>query len=145
MYSQAPPLKALPSHDLGEKSTLKPFLLHKSALLALLVVCVFIPHARAQFVQQGGKLVGSGSVGQGFQGNSMALSADGNTAISGGPDDNSDTGAAWIFTRSGGVWSQQGGALVGNGGSGRSGAHTGQGTSVALSGDGNTAIWGGWR
>jgi hypothetical protein len=34
---------------------------------------------------------------------SVALSADGNTAIVGGFQDNSDTGAAWMFTRSGGV------------------------------------------
>jgi hypothetical protein len=32
---------------------------------------------------------------------SVALSADGNTAIVGGRRDNSDTGAAWAFTRSG--------------------------------------------
>ena len=31
---------------------------------------------------------------------SVALSADGNTALIGGPDDNSTRGAAWLFTRS---------------------------------------------
>ena len=50
------------------------------------------------------------------QGCSVALSADGNTAIVGGPVDNdSSTGAAWVFTRSGGVWTQQGSKLVGTG------------------------------
>ena len=91
------------------------------------------------WTQQGNKLVGTGAVGQAGQGVSVALSADGNTAIVGGPDDNSDTGAAWVFTRSGGVWSQQGNKLVGTGAVG----NAGQGASVALSADGNTAIVGG--
>jgi hypothetical protein len=90
--------------------------------------------------QQGNKLVGSGAVGTAVQqGFSVALSADGNTAIVGGPIDNSGAGAAWVFTRSGGVWSQQGGKLLGTGAFG--GAQ--QGFSVALSADGNTAIVGG--
>jgi lipocalin len=89
------------------------------------------------WTQQGDKLVGTGKfAGQGF---SVALSADGNTAIVGGPDDNSLTGAAWVFTRSGGVWSQQGNKLVGTSGVG--GAW--QGKSVALSANGNTAVVGG--
>ena len=71
--------------------------------------------ALAQFTQQGPKLVGTGAVGTAEQGYSVALSADGNTAIVGGPDDNSDTGAAWVYTRSGGVWTQQGSKLVGTG------------------------------
>jgi hypothetical protein len=40
------------------------------------------------------KLVGTGPVGIAEQGISVALSADGNTAIAGGPSDNSRTGAA---------------------------------------------------
>ena len=67
------------------------------------------------WTQQGIKLVGTGAIGAAGQGNSVALSADGNTAIVGGPGDNSDTGAAWVFTRSGGVWTQQGSKLVGTG------------------------------
>ena len=51
--------------------------------------------------QQGNKLVGNGSDGKAAQGASVALSADGNTAIVGGPHDNSKGGAAWVFTRSG--------------------------------------------
>jgi hypothetical protein len=91
------------------------------------------------WTQQGKKLVGSGAVGKARQGMSVALSADGNTAIVGGWSDNGKTGAAWVFTRSGGVWTQQGKKLVGTDvmGSAR------QGVSVALSADGNTAIVGG--
>ena len=43
----------------------------------------------------------------------MALSADGNTAIVGGPSDDGTTGATWVFVRRGGIWSQQGDKLVG--------------------------------
>ena len=46
---------------------------------------------------------------------SNKLVFDGNTAIVGGPSDNSNIGAAWVYTRSGGVWSQQGPKLVGTG------------------------------
>ena len=74
----------------------------------------------------------------------MALSADGNTAVVGGLDDNGNMskgfpGAAWVFTRSGGVWTQQGSKLFGTGAVG----NATQGNSVALSGDGKTAIVGG--
>ena len=91
------------------------------------------------WTQQGSKLVGTGAVGAARQGSSVALSADGNTAIVSGPWDNGEIGATWVFTRSGGVWTQQGSKLVGTGGS----STASQGTSVALSADGNTAIVGG--
>ena len=45
----------------------------------------------------------------------MALSADGNTALIGGPTDSSNVGAAWVFTRTGGTWTQQGSKLTGSG------------------------------
>jgi hypothetical protein len=89
--------------------------------------------------QQGSKLVGTGAVGGAAQGNSVALSADGNTAIVGGRLDNFYAGATWVFARSSGVWSQQGSKLVGTGAVGGAA----QGISVALSADGNTAIVGG--
>ncbi|HVN33326.1 MAG TPA: hypothetical protein VMT45_15220 [Thermoanaerobaculaceae bacterium] len=89
--------------------------------------------------QQGSKLVGGGAVGNAYQGISVAISGDGNTAIVGGYNDNSGAGTAWVFTRSGGVWSQQGPRLVGTGAVGKAG----QGGSVAISADGNTAIVGG--
>jgi antibiotic biosynthesis monooxygenase (ABM) superfamily enzyme len=91
------------------------------------------------WTQQGNKLVGSGAVGDARQGASVALSDDGNTAIVGGPVDNWNTGAAWVFTRSNGVWTQQRSKLVGAGAVG----NAAQGFSVALSDDGNTAIVGG--
>jgi hypothetical protein len=90
--------------------------------------------------QQGSKLVGTGASGFARQGSSVSLSADGNTAIVGGWADNNNTGAAWVFTRSAGVWTQQGSKLVGTGASGAAF----QGHSVSLSADGNTAIVGGW-
>ena len=49
------------------------------------------------------KLVGTGGIGTSRQGTSVALSADGNTAIVGGVNDNAGAGAAWVFTRSGGT------------------------------------------
>jgi hypothetical protein len=69
--------------------------------------------ALAQFTQQGPKLVANDAVGINGdvqQGRSVALSADGNTAIVGGPADNSGIGAAWVYTRSNGIWTQQGDA-----------------------------------
>ena len=90
------------------------------------------------WTQQGSKLTGSGEIGEGEFGFSVALSADGNTALIGGPGDNSGVGAAWVFTRSGSTWTQQGAKLTGTGGT--KGAF---GFSVALSADGNTALIGG--
>ena len=66
----------------------------------------------------------------------------GNTVIIGEAGDNSFTGGALVFTRSNGAWSQQGGELVGSG-SVPSQNSVFQGTSVALSADGNTALVGG--
>ena len=99
--------------------------------------------AAAEFTQQWGKLVGTGA-SFAAQGHSVAISADGNTAIVGGPWDNVNAGAAWVFTRSDGVWAQQGGKLVGTGAAtGPSSNFILQGSSVAISADGNTAIVGG--
>ena len=96
--------------------------------------------AAAQITQQGSKLVGTGAAGPAAQGYSVALSADGNTAIVGGWTDDDLTGAAWVYTRTGNVWSQQGEKLVGSGAVGPAS----QGFSVAISADGDTAIMGGW-
>jgi lipocalin len=89
--------------------------------------------------QQGTKLVSPSAVGPAYQGYSVALSADGNTAIVGGANDDSGIGAVWVFTRSGDIWTQQGGKLVAADAAG----HAHQGYSVSLSNDGNTAIVGG--
>jgi len=92
------------------------------------------------WTQQGNKLVGKGHTGASSQGGSVALSADGNTAIIGGPQDGNDHGSVWVFTRSGNVWTQQGSKFSGGGGIGIAD----QGRSVSLSADGNTAIVGGY-
>ena len=89
--------------------------------------------------QQGNKLVGTDNYSHGNQGRSVSLSADGNTAIVGGYYDNGGIGAAWVYTRTGTSWSQQGSKLVGTGNIGAAK----QGSSVSLSADGNTAIIGG--
>src|SRR5262249_47802569 len=74
-----------------------------------------------------------------YQGRPVSLSDDGNTAIVGGAGDNGDTGAAWVFTRSGATWTQQGAKLTGSGAVG-----TAQfGAGAAVSADGNTAAIGG--
>jgi hypothetical protein len=89
-------------------------------------------------------LVANNAIGESFQGNSVALSSDGNTAIVGGPTDNGSapvsTGAAWVYTRSNGAWTQQQKLLANNAVGGAD-----QGVSVALSSDGNTAIVGGFN
>jgi hypothetical protein len=91
------------------------------------------------WTQQGTKLVGTGAIGAAQQGSSVALSADGNTLVSGGVQDNTQTGATWVFTRSGSTWTQQGDKLVGTGNTGA----PSQGISNALSADGNTLAVGG--
>ena len=114
---------------------------HLIALAILVYATVLSSHAAlAQFSQQGPKLVGTGAVGIAWQAVSVSLSADGNMALVGGIADNSDVGAAWVWTRSGGVWTQQGAKLIGTGAVGNGQ----QGTSVSLSADGNTAIVGGY-
>ncbi len=94
--------------------------------------------------QQGAKLSPNDGVGSsqdfGDFGSAVALSSDGNTAMIGGPADSSNAGAAWIFTRSGSTWTQQGPKLTPNDGVGPQVAFGG---SVALSSDGNTAMIGG--
>ncbi len=73
---------------------------------------VFTRSAAAWAEQQ--KLLPSDEYASGQFGASAALSSDGNTALIGGPQDNGDVGAAWVFTRSAGSWAQQGGKLVGS-------------------------------
>ncbi len=82
--------------------------------------------------------------GEGQLGFSVALSADGSTALVGAPRDGAAAGAAWVFTRSGSTWTQQGPKLTGVS---EEPCHEGEGEcgfgrSVALSGDGNTALIG---
>jgi hypothetical protein len=103
------------------------------------------------WTQQGEKLVGdctsscanegTGETGEGRFGVSVALSADGDTALISGLDDNSTRGAVWFFTRSGSTWTEQGEKLTGGGEAGEGEF----GTNVALSADGGTAMIGAWR
>ncbi len=88
---------------------------------------------------QQAKLTATGESGRSEFGESVALSANGNTALIGGPGDNSLVGAAWVFTRSGSTWTQQGSKLLASDESGEGGF----GDSVALSTNGNTALIGG--
>src|SRR5205085_10012924 len=108
--------------------------------LRALVVCATLissSPAVAQFTQQGPKLVGSPALSSGAQGGAVASSADGNTAIVGGPTFDG-TGAAWFWTRDNtGVWTLRSPAL---------GAFAGgisqHGAAVAISADGTTAAVG---
>jgi hypothetical protein len=90
--------------------------------------------------QQGLKLIGNDVDGAARQGTSVSISGDGNTIAVGGPMDDSDTGAVWIYARDTitGTWSQQGSKLIGSGLS----LTENRGTSVALSSDGNTLAFG---
>ncbi len=78
------------------------------------------------FIHQGEKLNGSSLSGPyGYIGQSVALSADGNTALVGASADGTYTeyrGAAFVFTRSGSTWTQQGAKLTGGGESGAAGS-----------------------
>src|SRR5262245_13502854 len=75
----------------------------------------------AQVVRQEPKLASTPALEGTNQGMSVAVSADGSTAIVGGPGPhNADlgrsplvgpAGAAWVFTRSHGIWTQQGNKL----------------------------------
>ncbi len=65
------------------------------------------------WTQQGPKLTGKEEAGAGEFGESVALSEKGEYALIGGPGDNEHAGAAWVFTRSGTTWTQQGPKLTG--------------------------------
>lgn len=103
------------------------------------------------WAQQGGKLSVDGATDPGEEqqcakeanecgfGRSVALSADGSTALIGAPSANEAQGAAWVFARSNGTWSQLGSKLVAGERSKNQGSF---GRAVALSGDGETALIG---
>lgn len=81
------------------------------------------------------KLAPSYEASAAHAGYSVALTADGSTALIGGPYDWSGQGTAWVFVRSGGTWSEQ---------TALNGYYTNDfGLSVALSTDGSTALVGG--
>jgi len=85
---------------------------------------------------QQAKLVGTGyTIGsqQVFQGYLVGLSADGTTLAVSGPNNNDNFGAVWVFTQSGGVWTQQ--AMIVP--TGVVGTQPGFGTGMWLSANGN--------
>ena len=90
-------------------------------------------------IQQDEKLVAPSESGEGHFGYTVSLSGDGETALVGVPGDDGGVGGAWVFARSGSTWVKQGGELTGGEEIGE--AHFG--ASVALSGDGDTALIGG--
>jgi hypothetical protein len=96
-------------------------------------------YLKGEWLQEGSKLVGMGANGKAWQGISVSLSADGNTAIVGGPRDQIFRGAVWVYRYVNGIWRQDGNKLVGSGAKG----NAWQGDSVSLSADGNTAVVGG--
>jgi hypothetical protein len=96
---------------------------------------VFVRSAGA-WSQQGPKLTPNDENGPAQVGSGVSLSGDGNTALVGGPDDSGGVGAAWVFVRSAGMWSQQGTKLTASDGIGTPGF----GSSVGLSEDGNRAV-----
>ena len=88
---------------------------------------------------RGNKLVGSGAFGSASQGQSLSLSADGNTAVVSGPQDNGFRGAAWTWDQKRRGLDATGSKLVGSDAI----ATASQGRSDSLSADGNTTIIGG--
>src|SRR5260370_25652262 len=102
-------------HAIGHRLFFGGSIMQNRYRRSLLLVTVLVgaavgiaTQALAQFTQQGPKLVGTLPVGSPEQGYSVALSADGDTAIVGGPSDNSQIGAARVYTRSDAVWTQHG-------------------------------------
>ncbi|HLJ45200.1 MAG TPA: BACON domain-containing carbohydrate-binding protein [Bryobacteraceae bacterium] len=92
--------------------------------------------ANGTWTQQGSKLVGGGASGQARQGSSVAISADGNIVLVGGPGDNNGAGALWAFSRANATWNLSGSKIIGTG-------TRGLGSSLALSADGTTVAAGG--
>jgi len=91
---------------------------------------IFVRNSSGLYTQQGSKLVGTAVAGIGLQGYSVSLWGD-SVAI-GGPLENTNTGAVWVFTRSAGTWSQQGSKITASGSIGTS---TRFGFSVSLQRD----------
>ncbi len=101
-------------------------------------VWIFV-YSGGSWSQQGSKLVGSGMTGAAAQGRGLSLSSDGNTVAIGGHQDASNTGAVWVWTRSGTTWTEQ--QQIKPAGYG---ANTYFGYGLALSNDGNTLVVGGY-
>ena len=103
----------------ARKAGLSPFQamgIRRSSVGPLTITILISPVLRG-FSRSGGvwseqtKRVANNGIGNAEQGYSVSLSGNGNIAIVGGRFDNENsgdlTGAAWVYARSGGVWSQQ--------------------------------------
>jgi hypothetical protein len=86
--------------------------------------------------QDGPKLKGTGQTRNGDFGDTVALSADGDTAAVGAFNGDYGLGGAWVFVRDGSHWRQQGSKLYGLGAAGASDF----GSALALSADGDTLM-----
>lgn len=73
-------------------------------------------------------------------GSEVALSADGNTAVIGGFGDNSDTGAAWVYTRGPSGWAVQQKLIAPTAGADRELAPGEFGSRISLNAAGTTAL-----
>jgi hypothetical protein len=80
-------------------------------------------------------LTPSDATGSADFGKAISISTSGNTIAVGGPTDNSDIGATWIFEWNGSTWLQQGSKIVGTD---IVGTQPLQGDAISLSASGNT-------
>jgi hypothetical protein len=133
------------SYDSSSHVTVRRLTIAVAAAGLLLLALVLANAVRASdpgYVQSGGKLTAAGAGGESRFGFSVSLSADGRTALIG--ERRGDTGeVGWIFARSDSTWQQQSQPLLpGEGGESCSGGECGFGHSLAISGDGRTAVIG---
>jgi hypothetical protein len=91
------------------------------------------------WTQQGGALTAQGGVESDYFGGSVSLSAEGDIALIGADGKSSSLGAAYVFTRSGADWTEQGQGEI-SADPGASGDYFGY--SAAISSDGSTAVCG---
>ena len=89
------------------------------------------------FFAEKAKLTASDGVAYDYFGYSVSLSGDGMTAVIGAFNDDSARGSAYVYTRSGSVWTQQAKLTASDGV-----ANDAFGRSVSLSGDGMMAVIG---
>ena len=106
--------------------------------LALLPVLMGVGGASAESGAAGPTLTASDEFGAGEFGFSVALAADASTVLVGGYKDSLGYGAAWVFSRAGSTWTQQGSKLTAADEHGVGWF----GYSVALSADATTALIG---
>ena len=92
------------------------------------------------WVRQGPKIVPNDENGNSNFGVSIGISADGNTLIGGGPADDANKGATWVFTRSNELWTQQGSKKVGLSDT----TNNAQGYAVSISKNATTFVTGGF-